>query len=288
MPRTFHTDKDGFKHWGSEYDGLKLPLFEGVEEILSHLPSMPIRDDDILLLSYPKSGTHWIWEIINMVLNGNTEYMEMNKSQFFLEFSSHDNFVSNEARVLNTHLPLRMLPTEILDKKIKTVLIARNLKDVAVSLYCHLKMLDEETPYEGTFSSFLDIFLDGNLSYGSWFNYMLEWQNVFDNHPDWPVHIVLYEDLIEDPAREIQKLANFLGKYSDKDFCSQIADKCHIDRLKKAKPEPVRKTKAGCKFFRKGIVGDWKNFFNQEENEKFEELYKRQTKELKLNFRFEI
>ena len=289
MSRVCHTDKEGFKHWGIEYDGLKLPQFEGLEEILSKLPSMPIREDDLLLLSYPKSGTHWLWEIINMVLHENTEYMEQNKVQFFLEFSKFENFVSEEIRVLNSHLPFRLLPKEILEKNIKTVFIARNLKDVAVSLYSHIKMIDEDDAYDGTFDGFLDIFLEGKLGYGSWFDYMIGWQKIFDDHPDWPVHIVLYEDLKEDPVKEVQKLATFLGKNSDKDFCSQIADKCHIDRLREVKPEPIRKTKVpGAKLFRKGIVGDWKNFFNEEQNEKFEELYTQRTKELKMNFRFEI
>lgn len=279
MSKTCHTDKDGYKHWIIEYDGLILPSFKDLEGILSELPSMPIRDDDVLLLSFPKSGTHWCWEILNMVINGSTE----NRGQFFLEYSKQENFVSDEARVLNSHLRYRLLPTEIFDKKIKTVFVARNLKDIAVSFYCHYKVMDNDVTYDGSFDNFLDIFLEGKLGYGGWFDYMLEWQHIFEDRPDWPVHTVLYEDLKENPAKEIQRLASFLGRDSDMDFCTQIADKCHIDRLKKSKADVP-----DAKLYRKGIVGDWKNYFTQEQNEKFEEIYNEKSKDLKLKFRFEI
>lgn len=120
MPRIFHIDKEGFSHYGYQYHDLKLPLFDNIEEILSALPYMPIRDEDVLLIGYPKSGTHWLWEVINMILHGNTTYMNENKVKFFIEYSKQEAFETTETpRVLNSHLPLRLLPVGVLEKKYK-------------------------------------------------------------------------------------------------------------------------------------------------------------------------
>lgn len=290
MPQIFHIDKEGFSHYGYQYHGLKLPLFDNIEEILSALPYMPIRDEDVLLIGYPKSGTHWLWEVINMILHGNTTYMNENKVKFFIEYSKQEAFETTETpRVLNSHLPLRLLPLGVLEKNIKTVFVARNPKDIAVSLYWHMFQMYEFSGYEGTFNGFFDVFLDGHVSYGSWFDYMLRWQEDFDNNPDWPVHTILYEDMKEEPVVEIQKLASFLGKNDETDFCAQVADKCSIEKMRKVKPPPILKMRTpGATLFRKGVVGDWKNFFTVAQNEKFDELYQEKTKNLKLKFRFEL
>nr|BBB86725.1 sulfotransferase [Watasenia scintillans] len=282
MPSVCHIDKEGYKHWGLEYEGLKVPMFPGVDENIANLPEMEIYDGDVLLLSFPKSGTHWIWEILTMVRSEKAEYTDQCRLQHFLEFCKQEKIAANKARLLTSHLPLRLLPPGVQEKKIKTVMMARNLKDIAVSFYSQVTRKDHDDDYQGSFEGFLDIFMAGQLGYGSWFDYMLDWQKSFEDNPDWPVHIILFEDLKEDPTREIQKLARYLGKNDDAEHCSQIAEKCHIDRLKEIKPEPM------MKFFRKGIVGDWKNLFSQDQNDEFEETYKTKAADLKQSFRFEI
>ena len=59
-------------------------------------------------------GTHWIFEILSMLFNGNTESIPHGKSNVMLEAfpqSTIDEFPS--PRVLNSHLPLHMLPMEM-------------------------------------------------------------------------------------------------------------------------------------------------------------------------------
>ncbi|XP_046579123.1 sulfotransferase 1A3-like [Haliotis rubra] len=58
-------------------------------------------------------------------------------------------------RILHTHLPLRMLPKQIVEKKIKCVQILRNPKDVCVSFFNHAKRVAPPDTYQGDFQEFL-------------------------------------------------------------------------------------------------------------------------------------
>lgn len=274
---------------GFYYEGIKYPLFTNIEQILVELPSMPIRDDDVLLLAYPKSGTHWLWEITNMVVNENTTYMKENKGAFFLEANGQGTLADHKSpRVLNSHLPLRLLPKEILTKKIKTLFVARNPKDVIASYYWHHYQLNQLTGFDGTFSQFFKHFLDAEILFGDWFDYMLGYQKDFAEHSQWPVHVLMYEDVQKNPFDEICKIAKFLGRNIGSDLCAEIANKCSFTKLKNSKTLPEYQMRTpGATLYRKGVIGDWKHFFTVAENELFDNLYKEKAKDLKLQFRYE-
>lgn len=274
---------------GFYYQGVKYPLFENIEQNLIQIPSMPIRDDDTLLLAYPKSGTHWLWEIMNMIQNENTVYMKVNKVENFLEASKQETLAALKSpRVLNSHLPLRLLPREILAKKIKTVFAIRNPKDVIVSYYWHTYQFQKMTGFDGSFNEYFQYFLDGKVQFGSWFHYMQEFQKDFEDHPEWPVHIVAYEEIKNDPVKEIQTISKFLGKNLSYDLCTEIANKCSFNQLKNAKPPPKIQMKTpGATLFRKGVIGDWKNYFTVAQNELFDKVYEEKAKDLKFQFTYE-
>ena len=84
-------------------------------------------------------GTHWVWEIIVMLLKGSAEYHPLTREHAFLDIiddlSSLDSLPS--PRVFNTHVPYRWLPREHFKAGRKFVNVIRNPKDVAVSWYCH-------------------------------------------------------------------------------------------------------------------------------------------------------
>lgn len=64
-------------------------------------------------------------------------------------------------RLIKTHLPIMLMPHDALDKRCKIVYVARNPKDVIVSLFHFSK--NPLIMYEGTFQQFLDFFME-NLS----------------------------------------------------------------------------------------------------------------------------
>ena len=114
-------------------------------------------------------GTHWTWEIINMLLQGSPEYHRDSKTSFMLEAIPDLKALGAvpSPSVLNTHLPYRWLPRKHVENGGKIVHVIRNPKDVCVSMYHFLKGI----PYMGTnidkvtWEQYLDnfVFCDGKV-----------------------------------------------------------------------------------------------------------------------------
>lgn len=100
-------------------------------------------------------GTHWVNEIMRMLLSGKAEYNSdpiSNMESGNFDSTSCNSSSSTEPRVLHTHLPCQMLPQTILRQKI--VYIMRNPKDQIVSLYHHHQGLKRSPTL--TFSEFFN------------------------------------------------------------------------------------------------------------------------------------
>ena len=94
------------------------------------------------LVPYPTAGTHWIWEMTQMLVAGKAEHDARSKEHAMIEFNETghlDSFPS--PRVLNSHLFLRQLSNEIVEKRSRVIHVLRNPKDVVVSFYFHMRQL---------------------------------------------------------------------------------------------------------------------------------------------------
>jgi hypothetical protein len=130
-------------------------------------------------------------------------------------------------RFFKTHARVSDLPKG--NGNIKVIYIARNPKDVAVSLYHHAKN-KPEFQFSGDFDCFLKLFLSGQVENGSWFQHIQEWWIECQQHPGKrgclfsPFLLILvtlllierylflfYEDICQDPLRMIQMIASFIG-----------------------------------------------------------------------------
>ncbi|KAL3842282.1 hypothetical protein ACJMK2_020313 [Sinanodonta woodiana] len=257
------------------------------------------RDDDVLICTYRKSGTHWIWEIVSMLRKGKAEYDTKVKETAMLEFISKDQIEALESpRNLNTHFPLRMLPKDLLDKKRKIIHVMRNPKDVAVSMYHHFKSMRAGvgTVYSGTFSEFLALFFSLELgAKGGWNKYVRDFETFAKDNLDYPILNLYFEDIKQDPKREITKVAKFLDVPYTEELITAVAERCEFENLKKANHEIkddfiTRKiAHDGRQFmYRKGTVGDWKNWFTVAQNELFDETYERWMSGSELKFKFSL
>jgi len=84
-------------------------------------------------------------------------------------------------------------------------------------------------------------------------------------------------------------IANFLNKPLSNGLISRIAEQCTFSGMKKNAECYALKSKGGeSSLLRKGVVGDWKNFFTPELNERFENGVLDKLKGTGLEFDFEI
>ena len=56
----------------------------------------------------------------------------------------------------------------------KYIYVARNPKDVAVSMFYHTKAI-VQYEFNGNWDCFFELFMQGNVDCGMWFNHVLEW-----------------------------------------------------------------------------------------------------------------
>ena len=75
-----------------------------------------------------------------------------------------------------------------------------------------------------------------------------------------------FEDMKRNLIPVIRHVAKFLGYHLTELKVLQIDDHLYIDNFRKVYVESFGGDKSRGKFIRKGQVGDWKNYFNDENN----------------------
>ncbi|XP_077521685.1 sulfotransferase ssu-1-like [Amblyomma americanum] len=251
------------------------------------------RKGDIITVTYPKCGTNWmqviVWNIITRA-KPTSHIGEFTLMCPFIEMTGAG-AAENPARIgpIMTHLPMRVFPPV---EHAKYVYVARNPYDCAVSYYHFIKGLTPKTVTDVSFERFLSLFLNGKVVYGDYFDHLLPW---YERRHDANVLFITYEQLKSDTKTQVLRIADFLGdEYSaclrqDEDLLQRVIDACSLESMKtffKDKPEErLKKTAAfaleksmpfevpkhtpkekvemheGAGFVRKGIVGDWRNYF---------------------------
>ncbi|KAM5227209.1 sulfotransferase 1A1-like [Ctenodactylus gundi] len=278
-----------------------IPLIKYFAEAVESLHSFQAWPDDLLISTYPKSGTTWVSEILDMIYQG-CDPEKCHRAPIyvrvpFLEFkgpgftSGLDTLKETSApRLIKTHLPLSVLPKTLLDQKVKVIYVARNAKDVAVSYYYFYKMAKLH-PDPGPWDSFLEEFMDGKVFYGSWYQHVQEWWELSRTHP---VLYLFYEDLKENPKREIQKILEFLGRPLPEETVDLIVKHTSFKEMKKnpmANYTTIPQFRMDHKvspFMRKGITGDWKSTFTVAQNERFDAHYAEKMAGSKVHFRWQL
>ncbi|XP_069100151.1 sulfotransferase 1 family member D1-like [Pleurodeles waltl] len=278
-----------------------VPFLKYFADNWKEVESFQARPDDLLISTYPKAGTTWTSEIVDLILNnGDVEKTKRDAIYIrvpFLEFAvpglpSGTELLVNapSPRFIKTHLPVKLLPRTFWENNCKIIYVARNAKDVAVSYYYFNKMVMVH-PDPGTWDDFLENYMAGEVSYGSWYDHVKGW---WEKRKYQRILYLFYEDMKEDPKREIRKVLQFMEKDLGEEILEKIAHHTTFEKMKdnlmtnyKTLPNNVMNQEVSP-FMRKGIAGDWKNQFTVAQNERFDEDYERNMAGSSLHFRTEI
>ena len=178
-------------------------------------------------------------------------------------------------RIIHTHLRYQELPKDIQEQKAKIIHIMRNPFDVAVSYYHFAKISKSLGYYAGSWETFFDAFMDGQVAWGTWYDHMIDWLK-YKDIPN--ILFIKYEDFLKEPRKMIGCLADFLGRPLKDDDLSKIEEIVSFKSMKsnpKFNFEKKHFLKDG--FLRKGTVGDWKNYFTPDQEKRMKRMYQKFT-----------
>ncbi|GFO01107.1 sulfotransferase 1c4 [Plakobranchus ocellatus] len=270
-------------------DNLPIWHFPVRDDPVTHvkkIQALPMRKDDIFIASFMKCGTHWLSEILYMLTRGSTDYSNKMKESAMLELVDDLPSLELEStlspRILNSHLYMAHLPKEIVQKKVKMIHLMRNAKDTAVSWYHHIKEMSVLDTF--SFDKFLQAYmLDDHIPMSHQLNFLRQFSVFEKTHPDHPIMHIHYEDLKNNPVDVILRLASFIRISASETFCQQVAEACSFENMKRDNerremPENINGKISKGAFYRKGIIGDWKNCFTIAQSESFDEFIQAQER----------
>ncbi|XP_073233452.1 sulfotransferase 1B1-like [Porites lutea] len=276
--------------------GVNIPSFFTNDPafLADYIANFETRLDDVFVVSYPKSGTTWVQEIVWQICNkGAISSEKLTLRSPFLEASSSNTGqpvleTLSSPRLIKSHLPYSTIPRRAnKDAQCKYIYVARNPKDVAVShFHFEEKMKESGNGYNGPWDFYSKLFIEGNVCFGHWNDHVLNWWK----HKDDPnVLFLKYEDLHKDLQYHVRVIADFLHKPLSDELISRIAAQCTFQGMKANEISyKIRDEQESSPWLRKGVVGGWKSYFTTELNERFEKEVLAKLGGSGLEFDFEI
>ncbi|KAH0626446.1 hypothetical protein JD844_001424 [Phrynosoma platyrhinos] len=221
-----------------QYKGISFPQIIYSEQVLQMVENnFQVRDDDIFNVTYQKSGTVWMLEILSLIRsNGDPSWCRTvpnwDRGPWFETVLGYRIAQTNNSpRIISSHLPAQLFAKSFFKSKAKIIYTVRNPKDVLVSLYHFASMF---RPYKdpGTLDQFLDVFLKGDVPFGSWFDHVKGWMNLKDKEN---FFFITYEELQEDLRGSVVRICQFLGKDLDDAAIDSVVANASFEAMKSNK-----------------------------------------------------
>lgn len=267
-------------------------------DFLENLDDFEIRDDDVFVITYPKSGTTWTQQILSLIYfeghrNG-TEKEETLDRVPFLEYNIRkmDFLKRPSPRLFCSHIPYYLAPKGLKNKKAKIIYIYRNPKDVMTS-YFHFSNVVSILEDGNNVEHFMQRFLDGKVVGSRWFDHIRGW---YEHRHDFSILFMMYEEMKKDLRSSVLKISHFLQKDLSEEDLETVVEKATFQNMKsdpKANYDEILKHELGKRteegaFLRKGTVGDWKHHFTVDQNERFDKIFQRKMKDFPLKFIWDL
>jgi Sulfotransferase domain len=225
-----------------------------------------IFPDDTFLVSYPRSGNTWTRFLIANLVYPRVDVSFKNIERLIPDTSSQSSRALRRTprpRIIKTH--------EYFDHRCRKIIcIVRDPRDVALSYYdFQRKYRHIEDGYP--LVKYVDDFVSGRLNskdWGTWGENVASWLYTRGRSKDFL--LLRYEDMTEDPARELARTATFLGVDSDPARIEQAVQRSSADRMREMEKSQsadwvaTKNHRTDIPFVRVAKSGGWKEKLPEE------------------------
>ncbi|KAH0884221.1 hypothetical protein HID58_060317 [Brassica napus] len=253
----------------TDSQGQKLCQYQGcwyyyntLQGVLNFQSGFQPQDTDIILASYPKSGTTWL-KALTVAL------MERPKNNSYSSDDEHPLLYDNP------HGIVPCLEMDVYHESSSPNLAKFSAPRRLFSTHMPLHAMEEAHKHSackivGILESLFESFCNGTIYYGPFWEHLLSyWRATLEE----PKHVLFmrYEELKAEPRHQIKRLAEFLGcpftkQEEESGVVDKILDLCSLRNL-----SSLEVNKTGSRndvdhkdYFRKGEVGDSKNYLTPE------------------------
>jgi len=219
--------------------------------------NLTVFPNDAFLVSYPKSGNTWARFLIANLL----------RPQDSVGFSNiHDIIpgidVVPHRDMLRVPRPRIIKSHQYFDPRYQRVVyIIRDPRDVALSEY-HAQRKSKRISDQHPIEEFVRGFLAGeSCDYGSWGEHATSWLSTRYGQPGFL--LVRYEDMLQDTARELSRMASFLGLHPSSELIGQAVSRSRADKMRKLEKSQAadfnatKDTRQDILFVRSAKAGGW-------------------------------
>ena len=216
-----------------------------------------VRPDDSFIASYPRSGNTWTRFLIANLMYPDREVSFKNIEELIPDATA----LSSKA-LKRVRSPRIIKSHEYFEPRYnKVIYLVRDPRDVALSLYNFRRKYRSVVDTYPVERYIAERFLPGDLDV-PWNEHVGSWLGARKNHPGFL--LVRYEDLRQEPARELQRIAAFLGVVANAQALAQAVEKSAAKRmreLEKVEQDQWITTKgkrADVPFIAEAVAGAWK------------------------------
>ncbi len=238
-----------------------------------------IKEDDIFLVSYPKSGTTWLKFLLTAYVTGQPFDLSNDMRKVIPDMHGQQQWIDAKAtsRIIKSHYPFqKSFP--------KIIYIARDGRDVAVSYFFYQKKFNK-IHTDCSFSEFLAEFNAGNLPYGRWSDHVAKW--IYKSNKK-NFHLIKYENLLHDTYSELSKTLSFMTGLPESRLNQErihlAVNSTEFSKMKSSEKKntdtatDLKNSKQDISFFRSGKAGDFENYFSSSELRRFNQIHKHALK----------
>lgn len=243
----------------------KLALSKSERRLLEfgarHLtPMSRTLPEDIFIAGYPKSGNSWFQDLVAGLVFGvlpdkshpklvNDLVPDIHDDSFYRRYCDPTFFKTH-------HLPR--------PEYRRVVYLLRDGRDAMVSYWHHLKALNRKE------IDFLQLVKTGEGLYPSkWHEHVAAWRA---NPHGAEMMVIKYEDLLTDPANQMERFCTFAGVEAEPDFVRMIVERTSFAKLQNREKRLGETSEQWPKdklFRRRGVAGSFRDEMPEEVQQAF-------------------